>query len=430
MKLSFIITRLSMLLTVLFCSLIANSQILGPSVTEVKFSYTATFQAPVENEEGSDEALAMMHSQHIFGIFASPTMIAKYIGNDAITGGLGGPRSQMKIKIISSEEADGTITITYSNSGKMILNEKAAKKILAKGSLELPMPTNPYEIYDEKCTDEHYNSFGDFWYFYDPFRKGCEYLSKSPKATLVSLKIVPAEYKKMDLTPKLPQLRGDNGNGSLFSIYIISGYYEDGSVKKDPGYANYKEIRDGFLNQGFELSSSKRKNTEMPLNVYTKQIELDNGKVIDVEINHLLIETDIGTRSKVFAKFFKEAVEEADVIIYGGHSGLGGNLDIPSLEEKVGKFNFNPNKKQIFFFDSCSSYSYYLEHFAVEKTKAKIDIISNGLSSQFDTSTPILFSLMDYLLSPKAKDVQWMEILKSMENTLEGNTYLINVGGI
>lgn len=426
---SLLITRLSMLLTLFLVGVTAHGQILGPSVTEVKYSYTTTFQAPENNEEGSDEELAMLHASHIFGIFASPTMISKYVGKNAVTGGLGGPRKQMKIRILSSEVAAGVITIKYSNSGKMILNEKAAHKIIAKGSLDLPMPTNPYEIYNEKCTDEHYTSFGDFWYFYDPFRKGCEYLSKDPMATLVNIKISPAEYKKMDLTPKLPALRGDNGNGNLFSIYIISGYYEDSSSKKDPGYENFKEIRAGFMELGFEISS-KRPKTTMPLNIYTKTIELDNGKVIEVEINHLLVETDIGTRSKVFAKFFKEAVEEADVIVYGGHSGLGANLDIPSLEEKAGTFKFNTAKKQIFFFDSCSSYSYYLEHFAIEKTKAKIDIISYGLSSYFETSTPVLFTFLDYVLKTDSQDVPWINILSDMETVLDGNTYLLNVGGI
>lgn len=426
---SLVFTRVSTILTVLLCGVLADAQILGPSVAEVKYSYTTTFEAPEDHEEGSDEDLAIMHASHIFGIFATPTMISRYVGRNAVTGGVGGPRKQMKIKILSSEIEEGVITIKYSNSGKMILNAKAADKILEKGSIELPLPTNPYDIYDKKCTDEHYNSFGDFWYFYDPFRKGCEYLGKDPKATKVSLKITPAEYKKMELSPKLPLLRGDNGNGNLFSIYIISGYYEDGSDKKDPGYENFREIREGFLSQGFEISS-KRPKTTMPLNIYTKTIELDNGKTMEVEINHLLIETDIGTRSKVFAKFFKEAVEEADVIIYGGHSGLGANLDIPSLEEKAGKFEFNTKKKQIFFFDSCSSYSYYLEHFAVEKTKAKIDIISYGLSSYFHTSTPVLFAFLDHILKTDNEDTPWKKILSDMESILGGNTYLLNVGGI
>lgn len=425
-----VIIRLSMIFTLLMASIAAQAQIIGPSVTEVKFSYTASFQAPEENEQGSDEALAEFHASHIFGILASPTVIRKLVGAGATTSGVGAPRTQMKIKIHSSETVDGVITIKYSISGKMILNTLAAKKILTKGSIDLPMPANPYEIYNADCTDAHYDGFGDFWYFYDPFRKGCEYLSKEPMAAKVNIKIAPSEYKKMDLTPKLPTLRGDNGNGNLFSVYIISGYYENGTDKKDPGYDNFNEIHKAFIRQGFEISSKRRSKTTMPLNVYVKTIELDNGKMMDVEINHLLIDTDIGTRSKVFAKFFKEAVEEADVIVYGGHSGLGANLDIPSLEEKAGKFNFNKAKKQIFFFDSCSSYSYYLEHFAVEKTKAKIDIISNGLASYFHTSTGVLFAFLDHLFTTDSQDVQWVDILSDMEGTLDGDTYLLNVGGI
>jgi hypothetical protein len=425
----FFFTRLSIVLTMLFAGLSLNAQILGPSVTEVKYSYTTTFQAPEDNDLGDDEALANFHASHIFGIFTSPTIISKLIGPNSVTGGVGAPRTQMKIKILSSEVADGLVTIKYSNSGKMILNEKAAKKLIAKGTLNLPLPTNPYEIYNEKCTDQHYNSFGDFWYFYDPFRTGCEYLSQEPMATKVEIKITENEYKKLDLTPKLPQLRGDNTNGDLFSIYIISGYYEDGSDKEDPGFENFAEIRNTFEDMGFKVKS-RGINTNKPLNIYTKSIKLDNGNVIDVEVKHLLIDTGIETKSKVFAKFFKEAVEQGDLIVYGGHSGLGANLDIPSLEQKAGAFKFDPKKKQIFFFDSCSSYSYYLEHFAAEKTKSKIDIITNGLSSYFHTSGGVLFALMDRMLSEKSADVQWIDILNDMENTLDGDTYLLNVGGI
>jgi hypothetical protein len=425
----FFFTRLSIILTLLLVVLNLNAQILGPSVTEVKFSYTTTFQVPENNNLQDDEALANFHASHIFGIFTSPTMISKLVGPHSVTGGVGGPRTQMKIKILSSEVEDGLVKIKYSNSGKMVLNSKAAKKLIAKGSLDLPLPTNPYEIYDEKCTDKHYNSFGDFWYFYDPFRKGCEYLGKEPMATKVNIKILENEYKKLDLTPKLPQLRSDNGNGSLFSIYIITGYNEDASNKDDPGFDNFAEIRNTFEDMGFAVKS-RGINTNKPLNIYTNSIELDNGKVIDVEVKHLLIDTSIETRSKVFAKFFKEAVEQGDLIIYGGHSGLGANLDIPSLEEKAGAFKFNPKKKQVFFFDSCSSYSYYLEHFAVEKTKSKIDIITNGLSSYFHTSSGVLFALMDRMLSENSEDVQWIDILNDMENTLDKDTYLLNVGGI
>lgn len=429
MRSHYFFTNLLIILTLLITGIGAQAQILGPSVKEVKFSYTASFQAPSDNELQDDQALANFHASHIFGIFSSRTVVEKLLGSAADTGGVGGPRTQMKIKILSSKTENGLVSIKYSNTGKMILNKIAAKKLIAKGSLNLPLPNNPYEIYDEKCTDEHYSGFGDYWYFYDPFRVGCEYLSRAPMATNVNIKISEVEYKQLERTLKLPALRGDNANGSLFSIYIINGFSDDPKDKDDYGYDNFNEIGATFKEMGFSIKKT-RANSTKPLNIYRKTITLDNGKTVDVEVKHLLVETSIETRSKVFAKFFKEAVENADVVVYGGHSGLGANLDIPSLEEKAGKFKFNPNKKQIFFFDSCSSYSYYLEHFAVEKTKSKIDILTNGLSSYFHTSTGILFAFMDRLLVTETKDILWMDVLSDMEGTLDGGTYLLNVGGI
>src|SRR5689334_12117697 len=96
------ITRLSIILALLLMvTFKAKAQIIGPSVAEVKFSYTTTFQIPEDADEEYDEDRAAFHASHIFGIFASPTMVARLIGADSVMGGIGGPRSQMKIKILS-----------------------------------------------------------------------------------------------------------------------------------------------------------------------------------------------------------------------------------------------------------------------------------------------------------------------------------------
>lgn len=407
---------------------LTQAQIIGPSVKEVKYSYTTTFEIPASADEQTDEERAAFHASHLFGLFHTPKMVKKFSIPEG-TGGIGAPRSQMRINILSSEVDGDIVRVKYTNTGKMILHHLAAEALIEAGSFQVPMPTNPYEVYDKKCTDEHYDSFGDYWYFYDIFKKDCDYLSKAPHATQVEIKIRPSEYKKMQTKAQLPQLRSDNGNGKLFSIYVIHGYESDPKDKTDSGRANYNQFNVYMRKNNFEEDKLKSDRGSSLL-VFTKDITLDNGKTMNVEVKHLLVETSVGSKSKTFAKFFKEAVETADVIIYGGHSGLGGNLDIPSLEEKAGEYTFNAKKKQIFFFDSCSSYSYYLEHFAVEKTKAKIDIISNGLSSYFHTSDAVLSVLMDRLLSENSEDAEWSEILTEMESTLDGDTYLLNVGGI
>lgn len=431
MKLHVPITRLITFLTLfsgLFVGLNLQAQILAPSAQEVKYSYTTSFEIPNTATEETDEEKASLHASHLFGLFHSSALVKKF-AIPSFIGGIGGPRSQMKIKILSSEVRGKKTLIKYSNSGKMLLHRLAAQSLIASGTFVLPMPTNPYEIFDQNCTDEHYNTFTDYWYFYDVFKKGCTHLAKSPYATPVSISIRASEYKKLQTKVQLPAVRADNGNGKLFSIYVIHGFESDTKDREDLGRLNFNEFN-YYLRQNDFFEDKQKSPRNSSLMVYTKDLILDNGKQIQVEVKHLLVETSMGSRSKNFANFFKEAVANADVIIYSGHSGLGSNLDIPSLETKAGAFQFNPQKKQIFYFDSCSSYSYYLEHFAVEKTKAKIDVVTNGLSSYFNTSNAVLNKLMDHLLSPQAKDVDWSQVLQDMENVLDGDTYLLNVGGI
>lgn len=414
----------------IYASISTFAQILGPSAQEVQFKYRAQFQIPVDSDYATDLERAEFHASHLFGLLQSKAVVRKYDLMPFFVGGLGAPKSPSQIKIISSKEIENNlIEIEYENKGQLILHKEAAAKILEDQKIILPMPVNPYESYDKNCTDEHYDSFGDYWYFYDVYKKGCVYLSKAPYATDVLIDIALPKTKKIDLTMKRHMLRGDNGNGEVFSIAMIHGFADDTKDPDDSGRINFKEMNDFFIEQGFAKTNIKSK-SQYPLFLFTKDVQLTNGKTIKIEIQHLLVETAIESRSKIFATFFKDAVFNADVIIYAGHSGLGGNLDIPSLEAKVGAFEFNKNKKQIFYFDSCSSYSYYLEHFKVEKTKAKIDIMTNGLSSYFHTAQATMSTFMKHLISEDSQDIEWQTVLGDMENQLKGETYLLNVGGI
>jgi hypothetical protein len=422
-------TKIFFLATILF-SLSGFTQILGPTAKEVSYRYVSAFQIPISASQKTDQDRAEFHASHLFGLFHSHKMVEKFGLNPDQIGGVGAPKSQMKIKIISSTKIDESlIQVVYENTGRMILHKAVAAELLKTKSLIVPMPVNPYLGYDQKCTDEHYNSFGDYWYFYDVFKSGCEYLSTEPYAVDTKIEISDVIVKKTNQTLSLPKLRGDNGNGDLFSIAFIQGFSDDVKATDDSGRANYTEISSYLLLQGFTVTKSKSR-TKYPLNLYSKDVLLTNGQKIRIEIQHLLVETSIGSKSKVFANFFKDAVQNADVIVYAGHSGLGGNLDLPSLEAKVGKFMFNQKKKQIFYFDSCSSYSYYLDHFKVEKTKVNIDIMTNGLSSYFHTAQKTMAVLLGHLTTEKSEDVLWSSVLSEMEESLEGSTYFLNVGGI
>lgn len=416
----------------LACTIQVSAQILSPHALEVDYVYETVVEVPMDDTFSSSIDAASFQAQHMFGIFSSPTVIEGMGINSEYIHGIGGPKSQSEILILSEEvfekNQQSMVRIHYKNSGQMILHKKAAEKVLNQGSFIVPLPTNPFKIYRKKCTDSHYDTFGDYWYFYDPYREGCERLSQEPYAQEVQVNVKKSKTRNIQRSAELPLLRGDNGNGDLFSIYMIHGFAEDKKDKEDDGRLNYEIAHEYLLEKGFSVERLK-KSSPYPLNLYKKAVTLSNGKTIQIEIRSLLVDTEMGSTSKVFADFFKQAVATADAIIYEGHSGLGGNLNIPELERKAGKFNF-PDKKQIYYFDSCSSYSYYLDHFNAYKTKTNIDVITNGLSSYFHTSPLVLKEFLNYLIGSDNRNFQWMTILNKMESVLGKETYLVNVGGL
>lgn len=421
--------RSLIILNLISMPFLLKAAVLGPSIKEVQFSYTATFEIPLDAEFNSDNERALFHASHLFGLFQSKALIRKFDLNPLLVGGLGAPRTNTKITILQSHINGANYEITYKNTGKMILHKDVAKKLLDQESFSVPMPINTHNIYDPNCTDSHYDTFGDYWYFYDIFKDDCTYLNKEPYSTDIEIKISPVYQLILNKSARIDQIRADNGNGNIFSIYIIQGFSESKKDPADSGRINFNETNNYLISEGFELKKLKSK-TPYPLYQLTKTITTEDGDEILIQVNHLLTETSISSKSKVFAEYFKTAVYEADILIYGGHSGLGANLDIPSLEEKAGPFEFNETKKQIFYFDSCSSYSYYLEHFESQKKKSKLDVVTNGLSSYFHTSQVTMKAFFKHLTTTKNKDVSWKKVLADMEKTLDGETYLINVGGL
>lgn len=407
----------------------AVSQVYGPSAEERKFTLDAHF---VSTASDMDTWLEEADSQfsHIFGVMHSPKLVKQFGLNPDYVGGIGAPQLPIDFSNVKGvKQQDGTYIVSYRAKGKILLHSVVAEQLDVDKELELPLPTDLENFYDRKCTDEHYDSFDDFWYFYDPYRRGCEKFARAPLADTFTFKLAGGVSRKLDMNLRLDLLRGANGNNETFRIDVVHGFESSQTSRRDDGRVNFNEFNTWMGTQGFALTKVQTHPTR-PLNLWTKTLTLPNGKDIAVEVRSFLVETTITARSKSFAQFFKEAVENADVIFYAGHSGLGGNLDIPSLEDKVGGFKFNTAKRQIFFFESCSSYSYYLDSFRAEKTRARIDVVTNGLSSYFDTGHVMLNGFVEALLDDSVTDTSWDKVLGKIENGLFGRTYLTNVGGI
>lgn len=408
------------------------AQVISPSSEEILYSYTTTFQVEEYQiqQYNSAEDLIRFHASHLFGILQSPELIKKYGGSNYKSGGLGAPKTNPELQILEQIKlSETTYQFTYSLKNTILVHKEVAQKLIDKQSIKLPLPGNPFAIYISECTDEHYNSFDDYWYFYNPFKKECSSLREFPYAFNTEIHFEKLKKTTVDRFLDLQTLRSDNGNKKIFEISIIQGFSEDKKYPFDAGRINFSQTNKYFEKQGFKIEKLKI-TTPYPEYLLTKKLLLDSNEEIQVHIRHILVETAIQSESKIFAKFFKEASKQSDVVIYNGHSGLGGNLDLFRLQQKVGEFQFNPNKKQIYYFDSCSSYSYYLDLFSFFKDKASIDVMTNGLSSYFETSQDVMDQFFQTLLSPKTANPKWLDVLKKMEKPLKGESYLLNVGAI
>lgn len=414
----------SLVLLLFFASLSAQAALFAPQGEEIKFSYTATFQT---SDDSDAVTLADSHAQHLFGFLQSPSLVAGYKIN-ANSPGIGAPRLPLSFTILKDQIKSGVRHISYKTSGFMLLNKKVSEEVLQAGAWEITLPYDLDNFYDEKCTDEHYSSYGDFWYFYDPFRKGCEYLSEAPFAKPVIIKVAPSKNENSDISASLEDLWADNGNGDLFQITTINGFSEDAINPEDDGRQSFEKVNVWLRKMGFQ-ETIIAKYANRPVLQFEKTIRRKDGSTVEVRITRLLAETAIAKKNVTFARFFKGAVKNADVLIYAGHSGLGGNLDIGSLEEKAGPLEFTQRKHQLFFFDGCSTYSYYLAMFAEQKNKGHLNIMTNGLASYFIYEPQTHIAFMKHLFKVN-ENPTWGEILTDMEKPLRGMTYLLSVGAL
>ncbi len=406
----------------------AAAQIYGPQAEEFAFKIETKVYSKTKN---IDENLLLAEQQisHLFGLFQTPKVVRDYRLLHSLVGGIGAPLYPMTHTIKNTQkQKNGSHLISFQTTGRILLHKSAAKQILSGRKLKIPMPVHLENYYDVKCTDEHYDSITDFWYFYDPYRDGCEYLGRPPLAETATLEITHSQKRKLDLNLRLDLLRGNNANGEKLRIDIIQGFSDSAQDPEDIGRQNFEGLQEYLTAQGYERKLLQAHPSRTQLR-FTKSMDLNNNPT-KVEINTLLVDSNIDSKGVTFAKFFKAAVEESDVVYYTGHSGLGGTLDIALLEEKAGGFKFHSQKRQIFYFDSCSSYSYYLWPFRAEKTRARLDIVTNGLSAYFDTGLGGLTTFLEHVLDPDVEDHTWPEVLTAIEDQMDGHTYLVNVGGI
>lgn len=404
--------------------------------------------------------LAEAQIQHLMGTFQSASFIKKFkvagvLGEQANYNSSSYKQKNFDIQFTKVEAGTdaGRLLLTYKFKGKTVFDKKAFKKSDIS-DVPLRLPLSPDLIYSQSlgtkagedfnyCTDEHYNSEGDFWYFWDTQLEKCP-LSKDDKLVLNFNGQLKQLVNSEERYPDYKSLYGANGNGKTLEISILLGYVDDipnnkiGHTK-DTTYKNFKTIVQTLKDQGFEMlqdaehykdnfritSGGNETSGANFLREFVSSIRTKNNQDVDVHIKILLADTAIDSRDNTFHAFLVPAFENSDVLIYDGHSGLGANLSL----ELIPKVTFKPKKYQVFFFNGCSSYSYYNGMFFDAKKGSKyLDIVNSGLETSSDSTASNALAFMKYMIKGDLKS--YKTIMADLEKSNGDNgTYLTSVSG-
>ncbi len=351
------------------------------------------------------------------------------------------PKGDHQITKISISQKDSlTALITYHYEGTIVLRKAAGFQYL------IYLPVNPSTIYKlaqvgsaNPCTDDHYQSQGDFWYFWSPFRAGCA-LKPERDYLVIKAKIRRIENTKKTY-PEYARLADQDG---VIRMSLMMGM-DDPTKGKDPNRStdvnadNFRLVKKALLKNGyvsrkwsrteiFSIVRASPRGLQLPyVEEFTKDVQR-NQESYRLQIILSFMPTGIDEKSTAFHFLYKDALENSAVAIYDGHSGLGGNLDLSAIEDSHQfRIQPNPHKYQIYFFNSCSSYTYYNTMYFDRKMTEQdprgtknLDIFTNGLATYFyvmhDTNLALISAIEDWASGGEIQSYQQLAEQIDSEN--------------
>ncbi|MBI2608092.1 MAG: hypothetical protein HYW47_00645 [Deltaproteobacteria bacterium] len=418
------------------------------------------------NEGDRHETLPIIEQQldYLVGAFQSESFYKEF-GYKGVLGE--NHHYKVTFKKIENTSDPQRKKIHYDFEGTVVFDKeafggKSYKRAIRKVPIKLPL--EPDKIYDlsfskkfNPCTDREYNSKEDFWYFWDPDLPQCRLKKDNINVVRTQGRLKRKKSTKLSY-PEYDKLYSDNGNGETLDIALFFGYMDDVDVhnfenskrvkrrKKDDAYKAYRTIIKELQSRGFKKIVEKElfrvyrdgnrdgKNSfAQGLNFLTQLEKTSTSKLktpLNIRIQILLTDTSIESKDYTFHYYVKPAFENADIILYDGHSGLGGNLDLTSRDFQ--DIQFNKDKYQIYFFNGCSTYPYFKGQFFTKKGGThNLEIITSGLPTYSTTSVPNTFAFLDYFLEGKTRSYQ-----KILQNLTQSNfeeeedlIYLMGVNG-
>jgi hypothetical protein len=361
---------------------------------------------------------ALAQVQHIFGALTTHPNYQKHpavIANDY----------KLDLLSVSNLPAKSEINLRYRYIDRIALHKALVPEGTQVGGefqLKFILPKDPQKIYSQGfesngstnlCTDRHYNSEGDFWYFWNPFQKNCPLNEQTLQSVTARVKLRPSTTKTL---PEYDRLYGDNQNGKNLKAVVMFGIDENFN-SGDLGRTSYTNFINLLLQNGFDKTTNDAKH---------KVFKFPDRRSFELELHVWLLEPG----SEEFDKVAIDALEgqgsdggdSADILIYDGHSGLGGFFSPDHFAEILGRpLRLPKNKYQIFAFQGCSTYAYYNKiYFDLKKSSRdrngskNLDIITAGIGLDFSVGAKQDFEIISRLLNGKRQS--WQTIVNALYN--------------
>ncbi|MHB0995378.1 MAG: hypothetical protein ACYC2I_03300 [Elusimicrobiales bacterium] len=387
---------------------------------KVPSSYTGPVSQILNNasQQRKIRELVDLQLQHMYGAF---TMHPGFVDNPGI------PSGDYKVTLTGAEKVPNEpyAKIYYSYDDITVFSSKLFRGGAAR--INFALPKDPVTVYSKgfptpssrlnRCTDSHYNSEGDFWYFWNPYQDGCPLTGADLVGVTTDLKPLPMTR---DTYPVYSKLYGENGNGDVLQVEYLVGI-DESFQNGDLGRKTFNDAFRLLKAAGFRATVDEARRKQLTFNAGSKK----------THVRMLLLDPD----SEQFAGEAVRAMQTADIFLYDGHSGLGGYLDPERLVADAGRPLALPKDKyQIFVFQGCSTYAYYNgAYFSLKKggsdpkgTK-NLDIITTGIGAAFDVGAAVDSSFLTSVTTGQRPS--WQTIMKRIRQAEGDNSALSHVNG-
>ncbi len=345
-----------------------------------------------------------------------------------------GIRGGYKIKLRYFQKINSQIKVHYILSGKMVL------KTGAPGIYDFYVLNNPNEA-QEKGKNCSYKPNEPWWYNWVPWNN-CN-LKRDEDYQVVSMKVT----RIPNTTNSFPEYNRLLDQDKNLRVDIFFGMARYNSFPWDPfqttdvSGSQYQKVRKHLLKLGFEANKWSEEDIHQlyrPNDGHYPYIEefILNGDFAKLKIRMFYGDTGFDYTSKAFHYFYKDSLENSSVLFYGGHSGLGSNINISKVEAKR-KFKIKAPKDryQVFLIESCLPYSYYTQMFHDWKKSKKdplgtknLDVIATGGDVTYFSVIGTDFKFLISYFTKFSKNGEWTSY-QQMTNDIFFSRALFGVSG-